>query len=155
MKQKLFENIGGNQFKLISENVDKNPNSNLVREGLKKIFSSADGKDLLYKSLANIGMGYIKDVSEARKCALQEARQLAEEFGYKDDESNGKFVKGDESLPEKDSSNPKEVNEVRIGKEILNIIEEYLQHDLHSYHKEGVEKIKVLANELVQLHGSK
>lgn len=151
MKQKLFENIGGNRFKLISENIDKNPKSDLIREGLKKIFSSANGKDLSYKSLANIGMGYIKDVSEARKCALQEARQIAEEFGYQDDENNAKFVKGDDSSPE-NVSNPEEAKEVKIGKEILSIIENHLQYDLHPSHDEAVEKIKALANELVQTH---
>ena len=41
MKQKLFENVGGNSFKLITESVDEvNPNTKLVREGLKKVFGA-------------------------------------------------------------------------------------------------------------------
>lgn len=92
MKKKLlFENVGGNQFKLNTSLND--PKSILIREGLKKIFESANGKPLTYKYISNIGMGYIKDVSEARKCALQEAIQIADDYGYINDETNSKFVK--------------------------------------------------------------
>jgi len=93
-KQKLFENVGGNQFKLITESiaVESNPKSTLIREGLKKVFSNG-GKKLSYTQLANIGMGYIKDVNEARKCAMQEARDLASEYGYIDNEDAQTFVK--------------------------------------------------------------
>lgn len=143
MKQKLFENIGGNQFKLISENTNKN--SDLIREGLRKIFSSANGRDLSYKSLANIGMGYIKDVSEARKCALQEARQLAEEFGYQDDENNAKFVKGDESSVE-------ENREIQIGKDIINKTQALVNYVPQEKWGEIVTPIQALAKELIRLH---
>ena len=93
-KQKLFEHISGNQFKLITESIvlESNPKSNLIREGLKKVFSNG-GKKLSYTQLANIGMGYIKDVNEARKCAMQEARDLASEYGYVDNEGIQAFVK--------------------------------------------------------------
>ena len=97
MKQKLFEHIGGNQFKLVTENVTTtktttNPNATLIREGLKKVFANG-GMKLSYTQLANIGMGYIKDVSEARKCAMQEARDLAPEYGYVDNEGLQTFMK--------------------------------------------------------------
>lgn len=93
MKQKLFEHVSGNQFKLITENVvEATPKSSLIREGLKKVFSNG-GKKLSYTQLANIGLGYIKDVNEARKCAIQEARELAPEFGYVDNQEIQTFVK--------------------------------------------------------------
>lgn len=92
MKKKLlFENVGGNQFKLNTSFID--PKLINIREGLRKIFSSANGKILSHKYISNIGMGYIKDVSEARKCALQEAIQIADEYGYINDEENAKFIK--------------------------------------------------------------
>lgn len=93
-KRLLFENVGGNQFKLNKDVNESNPKSTLIREGLKKIFSSANGKDLSYHYISNIGMGYIKDVSEARKCALQEAKNIASEYGYIEDEHRARFVKG-------------------------------------------------------------
>lgn len=94
MKQKLFEHVGGNQFKLVTENVvtETNPKASLIREGLKKIFMNG-GKKLSYTFMANLGMGYIKDVSEARKCAIQEARVLAPEYGYVDQEDIQTFVR--------------------------------------------------------------
>jgi hypothetical protein len=96
MKQKLFENIGGNTFKLITESVDEvNPNAKLVRSGLKKVFSAGD-KTLSYKRLQGVGLGYIKSVEEAKKTAIQEARELAKEYGYMDNESAQAFVKEDE-----------------------------------------------------------
>ena len=96
MKQKLFENIGGNTFKLITESVDEvNPNAKLVRSGLKKVFSAGD-KTLSYKRLQGVGLGYIKSVEEAKKTAIQEARELAKEYGYMDNENAQAFVKEDE-----------------------------------------------------------
>lgn len=94
MKKKLlFENVGGNQFRLNKELSDSNPKAEFIREGLKKIFTMAEGKDLSYTYISNIGMGYIKDVGEARKCALQEARNIASDYGYIEDDSHAKFVK--------------------------------------------------------------
>ena len=94
MKQKLFEHVGGNQFKLVTESVvaEANPKASLIREGLKKVFMNG-GKKLSYTYMANLGMGYIKDVSEARKCAIQEARDLAPEYGYVDRADIQTFVK--------------------------------------------------------------
>jgi hypothetical protein len=95
MKKKLlFENVGGNQFRINKELSETNPKAGLIREGLKKIFSMAEGKDLSYTYISNIGMGYIKDVSEARKCALQEAKEIASDYGYVEDDHRAKFVKG-------------------------------------------------------------
>jgi hypothetical protein len=91
--KKLFENIGSNRFKLITESTDEPvPKSTLVREGLKKVLASG-GKEVSYKQLETVGMGYIRSIDEAKKTALKEARELALEFGYKDDENNAKFVK--------------------------------------------------------------
>jgi hypothetical protein len=101
---KLFENIDGNRFKLISESVSNDePKSSLVRKGLKKVFSEGE-KEYSYKKLEGVGLGYIRDISEAKTCALREARELALEFGYKDDENNAKFVKEDDDLDNNDKN---------------------------------------------------
>ena len=91
-KRLLFENVSGNQFKLTTS-IESHPKSGVIRKGLRKIFESANGNPLTYKSLANIGMGYIKDVGEARKISLQEAIEIANEYGYVNDDQNSKFVK--------------------------------------------------------------
>lgn len=92
MKQrKLFENVSGNQFRLITEGVVRSE-STLVQEGLKKVFASAD-KEISYQRLQNIGVAYIRDISDAPRIAIREARELASQFGYEDDEANAKFVK--------------------------------------------------------------
>jgi hypothetical protein len=157
MKQKLFENVGGNQFKLITESIDEiNPNAKFVREGLKKVFSSG-GKTLSYKRLQGVGLGYIKHVEEAKKTAIQEARTLAKEYGYRDNEDAQAFVKENEfsnldaqdptsslakrSPEETSMSNPEEAREVQIGKEIIKSLD---VDDLH--------KVADLARELIQMH---
>jgi len=129
MKQKLFENVGGNQFKLITESVEEvNPKAKLVREGLKKVFSSGD-KKLSYKRLQGVGLGYIKSVEEAKKTAIQEARELAKEYGYMDNENAQAFVKEamtgegfQETSHDEVGSGGSVKREVQIGKEILYII---------------------------------
>src|ERR1039458_9686004 len=122
MKQKLFENIGGNTFKLITESIDEvNPNAKLVRSGLKKVFS-AGNKSLSYKRLQGVGLGYIKSVEEAKKTAIREARELAKEYGYMDNENAQAFVKEDDhDSPETNADTPEEKSEVRIGNEIIKI----------------------------------
>ena len=125
MKQKLFENIGGNTFKLITESVDEvNPNAKLVREGLKKVFG-AGSKSLSYKKLQGVGIGYIKSVEEAKKTAIQEARMLAKEYGYMDNENAQAFMKEDEpqdmTVPPRNGGSSS--REVEIGKEILSIVD--------------------------------
>lgn len=88
---KLYENIDGNKFKLLVEAI--NPDrTNLVRAGIKKVFSTGD-KEIPYYRMEGVGFGYIKDVSTAKKCALQESIDLAPEFGYENDEDEQKFVK--------------------------------------------------------------
>ena len=88
---KLFEHISGNKFKLITESTD--PASKLIREGLKKVFAAVEGNEISYQRVQGVGLGYIKDITDARKCALQEAREVAGEFGFEDCESDSKFVK--------------------------------------------------------------
>ena len=115
--KKLFENVEGNRFKLISENITEDESkSSLIRKGLKKVFSEGE-KEYSYKKLECVGLGYIRNVSEAKKCALKEANELALEFGYKNDEEKQKFVKEDET----DISDSKETREIQIGKEILQL----------------------------------
>jgi len=176
MKQKLFENVGGNSFKLITESIDEvNPNTKHVREGLKKVFG-AGSKSLSYKRLQGVGLGYIKSVSEAQKTAIQEARILAKEYGYTDNENSQQFVKEFQRADGTDTSNPphdygsvknnsaetganhEESREVQIGKEILAITNKYglrtSSNDLpEETSKAGFDAIGKLAQELIQLHG--
>jgi hypothetical protein len=156
MKQKLFEHTGGNRFKLITESVDveSHPYLTLIREGLKKVFSNG-GKKLSYTQLANIGMGYIKNVNEARKCAMQEARDLASEYGYVDNEGQSQFVKEFQRADGTDTSEPPrspEKREVRIGEDIIRYATEISDR---SDVEELKAKIIELANELIQMHGGK
>jgi hypothetical protein len=146
MKQKLFENVGGNNFRLITENVEES-NAKNVREGIRKVFSTGKGQ-ISYKLIQNVGLGYIKDVNEAKKCALQEARFVAKECGYMEDEGNSKFVKN-EVHDESDMSNPAEKREVQIGKEILQALE-----NINASSGSGslLEDIRKLATELIQMH---
>jgi hypothetical protein len=147
-----------------------------VRSGLEKVFAAGD-VEISYRRCENVGLGYIKSISEAMKVANTEARVLAKTFGYRADDSKKIFIKEDNNFgsldaqspegalakqtsdeqphDERDMSNPEEKSEVEIGKEILAVIEEHLSHDLHSYHAEGVQKIKALAEKLVQMHGAK
>lgn len=175
MKTKLFENIGGNKFKLLTESM--NPDrTKLIREGLKKVFANTP-KELTYDKVQNFGLGFIKDVTEARKCALQEARDVAPELGFKDHPETGMFVKendfsklsaenpehslakigSDEGASETDMSDSEEKREVQIGREILDISENFglrtSQHDLpEEVSKAGFEAITKLAQELIELH---
>lgn len=150
--------------------------SDHVRSGLEKVFGAGD-REISYRRCENVGLGYIKSISEAVKVSVTESRKIAKSFGYKDDEANGKFIKendfsklsaenpehgmakvGSDEGPdhdETDMSNPEEKSEVEIGEAILQVIEKHLQHDLHQYHDEGVQKIKALAEKLVQMHGAK
>lgn len=166
MKQKLFENVGGNQFKLITESVEEvNPKAKLVREGLKKVFSSGD-KKLSYKRLQGVGLGYIKSVEEAKKTAIQEARELAKEYGYMDNENAQAFVKEamtgegfQETSHDEVGSGASEKREVQIGTEITNIAWEIGKLVKNSPEREGLiehlRQITVLANELIALHTGK
>ena len=174
MKQKLFENVGGNQFKLITESVEEiNPNTKLVREGLKKVFG-AGTKTLSYKRLQGVGLGYIRHVEEAKKTALQEARILAKEYGYTENENAQSFVKEDGEMSDNDRGdaengqwekvptsshsvpyNPNqsdEKREVEIGHEIIAIIESPGMDQAMETEKG---KLRQLAEELIQLHGQK
>lgn len=143
MKQKLFENVGGNQFKLICEGVDP---KTLLREGLRKIFMNA-GKIITYKHLEGIGLGYIKSVSEAKKTAIQEARELAKEYGFTDNENANAFVKEDET----NMADPAEAREVQIAKRIIQIA----RHMKPLTIEDNANEIEQLATELIQMHGQK
>jgi hypothetical protein len=134
MKQKLFENVGGNSFKLITESVEEaDPKVKLVREGLKKVFG-AGHKEISYKRLQGVGLGYIKSVADAQKTAIQEARIIAKECGYTDDENTQKFVKEDGEVSDFDRgefenghrppvSTPGKGSHGGIGQQILAIVD--------------------------------
>jgi len=165
-QEKIFRNVGGNTFKLLTESInndDKPQNANLVREGLKKVFAAA-GKELSYKRISNVGMGYIKNIADATKCALREAQEIASDYGYKDDENNQKFVKCEETNPEMTpemtpdpstpssatSTNGGEKREVQIGKEILKISNKI---QTQGYDQHSISAIERFATELIKMHG--
>lgn len=144
-KQQLFENVGGNKFKLLTENISESK-GNQVRGGLKKVFSSAD-REISYNRLQSIGLGYIREVSEAMKFALQEAKELAPEFGYKDDQANAKFIKEETETVERPESEEKE--EVQIGENIITLVNSFPDKIKSS---SITESIKELAEKLISLH---
>lgn len=149
--KKLFENVEGNKFRLLSESTE--PKHELVESGLKKVFSNADG-DISYRRIENVGLGYIKDVSEAQRVALQTARRLSESFGFKDDENSEKFVKENdvEQEPYSPGAAKEEKREVQIGKEIIEAINE--PYNMGTSQGEARKKVIALAEELIKMHGS-
>lgn len=166
-KKKLFGNVGGNSFRLLTEGmevtVDRPHGTEQVREGLKKVLANG-GAQISYQRLQNVGYGYIKDITTAAKCALREARELAEEFGYTDDQQNGKFVKEDsvENEPyvpgqnknsESDMSNPAEKREVQIGNEIIRLTQPMVNKISDEDWEKYVTPIQTLAKELIRMHG--
>lgn len=147
-----------------------------VRSGLEKVFGSGDA-EISYRRCENVGLGYIKSISEAFKVAMTESRKVAKSFGYRDVESEMKFIKEEndfskldaqspesamakqssEEMPdshETDMSNPEERTEVEIANEIISIID-----SINDWENEGEEnmqkgmKIKSLAQELLKIHG--
>ena len=162
LKQLLTESAEPKGKTLLMESAD------YVRSGLEKVFSAGD-KEVSVRRCENVGLGYIKSISEAIKVAKSEAQKVAKQYGYRLDEDQAKFVKEndfsqlDAQAPESalakvtpdetDMSNPAERTEVQIAQEILKVIEQHLGEDLHPYHEEGVNKIKALANELLTMHG--
>jgi len=155
MAKQLFTNVGGNSFKLITESINESNGPTLVRGGLSKVFSNG-GKEISYTMLENVGLGYIKDVTEARKIALQEAKAIAKQFGYTADENKQKFIKevGVPSSPEQ-TATPEEGREVQIGRKILQY-SKLLETDigvaqgLDSWN--GLIAIQKLAQELIDMH---
>jgi hypothetical protein len=144
-----------------------------VHNGLQKVFATGD-PEISINRCENVGLGYIKNISEAFKVAKIEAMKVAKTFGYRLDEEQAKFVKEENDFSKLDAQNPtsamakmtpdenpdaaphaqEEKSEVQIGNEILNIIEESLQFDLHPAHAKDVIRIKELAEKLLQMHGA-
>lgn len=158
MKTVLFENVGGNQFKLLKESVTKN--ESLVASGVKKVFMNSDKAPIPYKRIEAVGLGYIKDITEAKRISLDEARILAKEFGYKDSENDAQFVKDSPNpLPlkqendETDMNNPEEKREVQIGKEIINRTQHLVNIIPEDDWAKYVTPIQELAKELIKMHG--
>ena len=163
MKTKLFENIdGNNQFRLLKEST-LDENKSYVKSGLKKVFSNANG-NVSYRQVETVGLGYIRDINEAKRFALQEAREIAEEFGYEDKEEESKFIKDSPNVrplkkehDESDMDNPEEKREVVIGKEIKRLAWYFTSPnitDLTTIRK-GLVQIHTLVEELLKIHGVK
>ena len=159
MKTKLFENIEGNKFRLLKEST-LDENKTYVQSGLKKVFSNA-GNNISYRQIESVGMGYIRDINSAKQFALQEAREIAESFGYKDNEEEAKFIKDSpnvrplkkEEHGESDMSNPEENREVQIGRQIINLLQGK-KGTIEDYRKQIQQAIE-LAEELIKMHGGK
>lgn len=146
-----------------------------VRSGLEKVFA-AGSVEISYRQCENVGLGYIKSISEAMKVASTEARVLAKTFGYRADESKKKFIKEDNDFSkinaqdptsgqtkvasneqphdETDMSSPEESREVQIAKEIKDIVNKVIPHVAQEA-KHDFLKLKVLAEELLTMHETK
>jgi hypothetical protein len=146
--KRLFENVEGNRFKLLNEGVN---GEEYVISGLKKVFGSGLNEISYYK-IETVGLGYIKDVSTAQRISLQEAKRIAESFGYKDDEDNAKFVKevNLEEVPYNPEQPQEEKREVQIARQILSIIDSPGMDRVMETEKG---QLRSLAQELLKLHG--
>lgn len=167
-----------NLKKLLTEQVEPKQKvqeaADHVRSGLTKVFSAGE-KEIPYRRVENVGLGYIRSVSEAIKCAVYESRQLASKYGYKDDQLKEMFVKesndfsqlsaenpehsmakmSPEEMPhhdEMDMSNPEESREVQIAREILVVIDSPGMDRVMETEKG---KLRQLAQQLLQIHGAK
>lgn len=158
--KKLFENVSGNSFKLLTENtvpsstgMEKVKGADVLREGLRKVFSQGN-PEITYFSVQNMGLGFIKDVSQAKLSALQESRELAFEHGYVDDADNAKFVLKEHD--ETNMNNPEEKREVQIAKGILQSLEliKSTSKQVHPTVESELQSIGVYAQELLQMHGA-
>ena len=158
--KKLFENVGSNKFKILTES--NQSKIEMVESGLRKVFSNSD-KEISYHRIQTVGLGYINGVTEAQQISLKTARRLCESFGYKDDEYNAKFVKETDTpgegydspfSDEFDMSKSEEKREVQIGKEIVRIVDGAYEHVLDDeLLNKDFDAIQKLANELIKMHG--
>lgn len=145
-----------------------------VRSGLEKVFGAGDA-EVSYNRCENVGLGYIKNISEAFKCAMLESKKVAKTYGYTDVPSQEKYVKENDYSKlsaekpedamakvasneqpqddEKDMSDPTESREVQIGKEILNLTKKLVNHVPQEQWATLVTPIQKLANELISMHG--
>lgn len=159
MKNVLFENVKGNQFRLLKEAT--NVNESLVASGVKKVFMNAGQLPISYNRIEAVGLGYIKDITTAKQIALSEARMLAKEFGYQDNQEDAKFIKGSEDMPAKNEEhdetnmkNPEEKREVQIGKEIISKTQHLVNIIPEDDWAKYVTPIQALAKELIKMHGA-
>ena len=168
----LFKKTGNNNFQLLTENTIQQPKTNEViqlNNGLKKVFLEEGVTEISYNKIQNMGFGFIKDIHAAKAVALEEARILSEELGFRDDVDNNKFIKEFRRADGTDTSNPpkilptavspetdmdssEEKREVQIGQEILNVIDSAGMDRVMETEKG---QLRQLANELIQMHSGK
>ena len=168
LKQLLTENTVASKPRLTE--------ADHVQNGLQKVFAAGD-VEISFRRCENVGLGYIKSISEAVKISMQESRKCAKMFGYREDADNAKFIKEDvndfgkidaqspegamtkvspEELPDSQDHAEEEKSEVRIANAIISIID-----SINDWENEGEEnmqkgmKIKQLAQELLKIHGVK
>jgi hypothetical protein len=168
-----------NLKKLLTENtVAAKPQlteSDHVHNGLHKVFGAGD-PEISVRRCENVGLGYIKNISEAIKIANVEAQKVAKIYGYRLDEAKAKFIKEDNDFTKLDAQSPEsaqakvtpdeqphdetnmdepeEKAEVRIGNEILNLTAK-LRTAVEADHEaqSAVTQIQALAKELLSIHG--
>jgi hypothetical protein len=168
-----------NLKKLLTENtVAAKPQlteSDHVHNGLHKVFGAGE-PEISVRRCENVGLGYIKNISEAIKIANTEAQKVAKIYGYRLDEVKGKFIKEDNDFSKLDAQSPEsaqakvtpneqphdetnmdepeEKAEVRIGNEILNLTAK-LRTAVEADHEaqSAVTQIQALAKELLSIHG--
>ena len=156
--KKIFENVNGNSFKLLltESTIEKVKGADVLREGLKKMFSQGN-PEITYSNVQNMGFGFIRDVTQAKNCALQESRELALEYGYTDDAQHSKFVKENdiEHEPYIPNSKPTSENrEVQIANGILQSLEiiKSTTKQVHPTVESELQSIGLYARELLQMH---
>lgn len=146
--------------------------ADLVRSGLEKVFAAGD-REISYRRCENVGLGYVKNISEAIKIANEQSQVVAKSFGYKPDDTNAKYIKEDGEMSDFDRgefengkppvSTPgaghaqEESREIEIGKEILNHVSR-IYSDLGTnpfpLTKKKLQEIETLAKELISMHGT-
>lgn len=98
-----------NLKKLLTENtVAAKPQlteSDHVHNGLHKVFGAGE-PEVSVRRCENVGLGYIKNISEAIKIANTEAQKVAKIYGYRLDEAKGKFIKEDNDFSKLDAQSP-------------------------------------------------
>lgn len=132
MSKLLFENVNGNTFKMLKENTESKPmHEAVVASGLKKVFENAKSK-VTYRQVEAVGFGYIKDLTEAKNTAMKEARILAKELNFKENEEAGVFVKENDveqfpSSGEVERPAQEETDEITIAETITKLCKEAFQ----------------------------
>jgi len=65
-----------------------------LNDALRKLFSTTTNQIIPYSDVDDVGLGHIKDPDQAVEYTIEKAREMALNFGFRDDENNEQFVRG-------------------------------------------------------------